>query len=95
MIKIRSDYTIHLNKKALSVNSERIEVDIYLENGIPYLSKIIENHYTEKEVISSNRYFINLPKKRKIINKTHFTNEFQLALLKYIYRIIDDVKEIN
>ncbi len=93
LIKIRNNFTMHIDKDTLNVNSERIEVSIYFKNGTPYLSKIIENHYTENEVINSNRYFLNLPKDRSLIDKTHFSNNFQRDLLLYVFKFIDSIEE--
>ncbi|MFY7669443.1 hypothetical protein ACOSP6_00010 [Tenacibaculum sp. MEBiC06402] len=92
LIKVQHNSTVHYEKDSLSANSERLEISVYYKSQKPFLTKIIENHYTSSRVISSNRYYLNLPKDINDFYDTYYSNS---KLKDIIFNVLELLKEIQ
>lgn len=87
LIKIDYSSTLHIDKPFK--NSEIVQYEIYFdENEHPFFSKITEDHYTVKDVLTSHQFFINLPKSSMELEKIYFSNSETHKTIIKIFEIV-------
>jgi len=67
---------------AKNANTERLEINIYYENEVPFYAVLIEDHFkNDGQILFSNKYNLQLTNYHK---DTYFTNPFQKTIQQYI-----------
>lgn len=91
VIKSRHNTTLHYKydtKDSINANTERREINIYYIKDKPYFAIYNEYHYNRTEVISSNRYYVQLDIKRRDV---YDTKDFQEEIRNYIIKLSEEV----
>jgi hypothetical protein len=91
IIKAEYNQTVHYKydvRDSLNANTERLEINIYYQNEKAYYAEFNENHYDDKKVISTNRFYFQLNTKREGI---YYSNSFQEEIIKYIIELSEDI----
>ncbi|MCS3532623.1 hypothetical protein [Chryseobacterium sp. JUb7] len=93
LLKSVHSHVVHYNKSKSQIqNSENIVITIfYDDNDKPDLAKIIEDHYTIDEVLSSSQNYINLPKSIEDNKKITYTKEYLKDIIDHIF---EEAKEV-
>ncbi|MDT0293978.1 hypothetical protein ACFQ3R_11355 [Mesonia ostreae] len=92
IIKAEHNQTVHYKydvKDSLNANTERLEISIYYENEKAYYAEFNENHYDNENVISTNRFYLQLNAKR---DEIYYSNGFQEKIVKYIIKLSEEIK---
>jgi hypothetical protein len=91
IIKAKHNKTVHYKydvKDSLNANTERLEISIYYKNEKAYYAEFNENHYDNENVISTNRFYLQLNAKR---NEIYYSNGFQEKIVKYIIKLSEEI----
>jgi len=90
ILKSKHNYTVHYKydtPDSLTPNTERIEMTIYYdENEEPSLAKFVENHYNNEIVLSSNLYYLNIPKNKTLNETLYYSRLFSRDLVDFIFK---------
>ena len=95
IIKAEYNRTIHYKydvRDSLNANTERIEISIYYKNDEAYFAIFNEYHYDNMNVISVNKYYLELNPKREDV---YYSNEFQEKMRKYILSLSEFIVNEN
>ena len=91
IIKAEHKQTVHYKydeNDSLKGNTERLEISIYYEGEKPYFAIFNEYHYDNKNVISTNKYSLQLNERSDDI---YYSNSFQKKIVKYILKLNKDI----
>ena len=91
IIKAEHNQTVHYKydvKDSLNANTERLEISIYYEKEKAYYAEFNEYHYDNENVISTNRFYLQLNAKR---DEIYYSNDFQEEITKYILKLSEDI----
>ncbi|MDO5971874.1 hypothetical protein Q4Q35_18890 [Flavivirga aquimarina] len=93
IIKAKHNTTVHYKydiKDSLNANTERIEISIYYKNEKAYFAIFNEYHYDNENIISTNKYYVELNAKREDV---FYSNGFQEKMRKHILTLSEEIKK--
>ena len=91
IIKAEHNQTVHYKydvKDSLNANTERLEISIYYEKEKAYYAEFNEYHYDNENVISTNRFYLQLNTKR---DEIYYSTSFQEEIVKYILKLSEEI----